>query len=46
MTQKEKKSARRMRQIIRNRRVASVLLFAIAYVAVLTLSMTSIAPER
>lgn len=46
MTQKEKKSARRMRQIIRNRRAASVLLFAIAYAAVLAMSMASIAPER
>ena len=46
MTQKEKKPRKGLREFVRNRKAASALLFALAYVAVITLCVTSITPER
>ena len=46
MTQKEKKPRKGFREFVRNRKAASALLFALAYVAVITLCVTSITPER
>lgn len=46
MTQKEKKPRRGFRDLVRNRKAASVLLFVLAYAVVITLCMTSITPER
>ena len=46
MTQKEKKPRTGFREFVRNRKAASALLFALAYVAVITLCVTSITPER